>query len=469
MDSFLPSGSLGRHTLARIFPLTVILLTLFAATAFAQQPSCTATASPTLVHPEGLTEPMGTITATCTGGTVGSTATLTVFLTLNTNVTNRLDANSQVTGIVLSGATAGSLTLSSPTTLTFTNLQYTVAASPTVITIGGIVAAAALVANSSTPSLVSGTMTIIGAQYPSGQTLQLAVTTAPSLLSSVVNNGVPCNGSPLPTTLDFPTFAATTISSELRVTEGVPTAFAPKAAGADTGVRILVNLTGYGTGATVYVPDAIVGNSGTTATTAGAFGTGVNGGTYTPNSNQLLLIRVNGADANGAGGTLAFAKPASVTSFSTVTPLTVTNGNASVAYEVVDSNPQVQESAHIPVFVVVGQTNCPSTLTPSLSAELAPVSSVMVATMTDPIPRFVPTVPALDCKVFSDCMSSYYPNLTVTTTPVSLTGSSMGGPQSRFRGGWEYRVGCAVLQYFRRVRVRISHRLALGEPEFRRQ
>ena len=56
----------------------------------------------------------------------------------------------------------------------------------------------------------------------------------------------------------------------MRVTEASPAAFSTKAAGADTGVRILVNLSGYGVGASVYVPDAIVGNDGTLPTTGGS-------------------------------------------------------------------------------------------------------------------------------------------------------------------------------------------------------
>ena len=97
----------------------------------------------------------------------------------------------------------------------------------------------------------------------------------------------------------------------------------------------------------------------------------------------------------------------------------------------VDANGSVQESAHIPVFVVVAQTSCPSTLTPTLSAELAPVSSVKTPTMTDPIPRFVPVVPGLDCSVLSDCTSGYFPNFTVNTTPISFSGTPRSATLSR--------------------------------------
>jgi uncharacterized protein (TIGR03437 family) len=424
MASFIPRG---RFASLSVF----LLLILFSSHLSAQQPTCTFSSTPVTVHSEGLAEPVGNLTATCTGGTVGSTVSLSLYISLNTNITNRLDANSLPTGIAVTGASVGSFSLTSPTTLVFNAVNYTVTAAPTTLTLSGIVAAVAPLATSSSPAIVTATVAGVGAQIAFGQTLQLAIS-APTLLSSLVNNGVPCNGSPLPSTLDFPTFASTSISSELRITEASPAAFTPKTANADTGLRIMVNLAGYGSGTRVFVPDALVGNSGTAPTAAGAFASVPNGGTYTPNSNQLLLIRVNGADATGAGGTLAFSKPTAVTSFTSVTEIALTSGAASVVYEVVDSNPGVQESAHVPVFVVVPQTTCPTTLTPTLTAELAPVSHVSTGTVTDPIPRFVPVVPALDCSVLSDCMSPYFPNLTVNTTALNLTGSSLGAPQSAY-------------------------------------
>ncbi len=394
-------------------------------------PTCIFSSGTVTAHAEGLAEPMPPITVSCSGGVAGSAHSLTLFVSLNAAITNRLDANSQLTGLTVSGASVGSISFNAPGTLTFNSVAYTAAATPTTITIGGIVAAVAPLATGSTPTIVTASFAGAGALFSGGQTATLAIA-QPSLLSSLVNRCVPCNGSPLPATLDFPTFAATSISSELRVTEGIPTAFSPVVPAADTGVRILVNVTGYGTGANVYVPDAIVGNDGTTPTTAGAYATSVNGGTYTPGSGQLLLIRVNGADATGAGGTLAISKPASATSFTSVTQIPLTNGSGSVVYEVVDANPAVQESAHIPVFLAVAQTSCPNGLTTNLSAELAPVSSVATATMTDPIPRFVATVPALDCTVFNDCNSAYFPNFVVPTTPISFSGASLGNPQSTF-------------------------------------
>jgi uncharacterized protein (TIGR03437 family) len=353
-----------------------------------------------------------------------------MFISLNTNITNRLDANGQPIGISVTGASVGSLSLTSPTTLVINALNYTAAAGPTTVSFSGIVAAVAPLVMGSTPGIVSATVAGAGAQFLSGQSLPLALS-APTLLSSLVNNGVPCNGSPLPATLDFPTFVSSTNASEIRVTEASRASFLAKTAASDTGTRIGIKISGYGT-ARAFVPDAIVGNSGTVVTAAGAFSSSPNGGTYTPNAGQLLLVRVNGPTAAGAGGTLAFTTPTSVTTFTSVSEVPLSAGSGTVFYEVVDSNPAVQESAHIPVFVVIPQTSCPSTLTPTLTAQLAPVSSVTTATATDPIPRFVPVVPALDCSVLSDCTSPYFPNLTVNTSPIALTGSSLGNSQSAF-------------------------------------
>ncbi len=405
----------------------VVLLLLISFNGFAQT-TCTLSNTLATVHQEGLTEQIGNIVANCSGGTVGSTVALNIFISLNTNITNRPDANGVPIGITLTGAALGSLQQTSATTINLSSITYTVTGAPATITISGIRAAVAPLSSGS-PGIVTASVIGIGANFPAPAPIPLALL-QPTLLASVLNNGVPCGGSPLPTTLDFPTFASTSESSAVRITEANPSSFTLREPGADTGMRILLKVAGYGAGARVFVPDAIVGSDGSQSTSAGEFATSVFAGTYTPGPNQLLLIRVNGADANGAGGTLAFAQPTATTTFGSVTELTVTNGSATVAYEVVDANAVLQESAQMPVFVVTPQTTCPTTLTPTLSVEMGPVSTVTTATLTDPIPRYVATNPALDCTVKSDCTAFYFPQFTVNTSPINLTGSSLGGVQS---------------------------------------
>jgi uncharacterized protein (TIGR03437 family) len=419
--------------------LLVSSLLLFSGPAFAQLPACTASAGATLVHQEGLVERIGDITLLCTGGAPGSSVSATLFAGLNTNITNRLDANGIPQGLAITvntggGATAtGSPTLIAASALSIAALNYTVppdATTPVTIVISGIRAAVANLSNGSAPGVLTVILQGVGAQFVTTQPLNAAIS-APSLLQSSLNNGVPCNGSALPATLDFSGFGSTSTSSTVRATEASPGAFAVRKPGDDSGVRILVNLTGFGSGPglRVFVPDAVVGNSGTVPTSAGAFGVSGAAGVYTPGSGQLLLLRVTGADAGGAGGTVP-ALPGAATTFSSVSEVTVAGGTAFAVYEVVDSNPAAVESAQFPVFVSVGSTNCPSTLTPAVAAQLAPLSTVSIATAKDPLPRFISSPPVSDCTQLHDCGASYLPALTVDTTPLNLTGSSQGNPQS---------------------------------------
>lgn len=395
------------------------------------QTTCSWNSTTASVHQEGLAELVGNVVVNCSG--VGAVS-VDLFISLNTNITNKLDINGNPIGITVSNPAGivpvGRVAITSPTTIQLASVTF---AAPTTITISGIRAAVAPLAAAGGPAFVTASVLGVGgAQFPVNPQLILA-SYRPTLLASLLNNGVPCTGSPLPPTLDFPTFATTSASSSLRVTEASATAFAPKDPTADNGMRLLVNITGYGPLSRVFVPDAIVGNSGTLPTSAGAFASSISPGAYTPGgSGQLLLIRVSGADANGAGGMPAIAKPISATTFGTMTEIPLTNGSGSVTYEIVDDNSALQETAQIPVFVVAPQVSCPSTLTPDLSVRLAPVSTIAVATATDPIPRFVSVTPPLDCTIKGDCSAFYFPQLTVDTTPITLSGSSMGGAQTAF-------------------------------------
>jgi len=78
--------------------------------------------------------------------------------------------------------------------------------------------------------------------------------------------------------------------------------------------RVVVRLSGYGTGVRAFIPDVLVGSTGSAATSAASFLSGVNGGTYTPGSGQLLLVSGSRRDANGAGGAPLQGAPAATTS-----------------------------------------------------------------------------------------------------------------------------------------------------------
>jgi uncharacterized protein (TIGR03437 family) len=389
------------------------------------------------VHKEGLAENIGAITLTCTGGSAGSAVGATLLIGLNANITNRLDASGNVTNISVtvntgSGATPSGAhaSLVSATGITLSGVGYTVpnpSALPVTISVSGIRAAVPSATGSG--SIVSGNVFATGLQLANGQLPLLGIGFT-SLQASVVNNGIPCTGSAAPVTLDFPGLStAGTASSAVRVTEAYASSFLPKDPTADTGVRILVNLSGYGANTTVYVPDAIVGNSGSVATSGGEFGTAFNAGVYTPSSRQLLLLRVSGADSTGTGGGSPVA-PTSQSIFATVNQVGLVNGAGYAVYEVVDSNPGAIESAQIPVFVVTPAGNCSTSGQALLTPAFAPVSNVTIATQTDPIPRFIAFTPASDCQAIGDCSAGYYPTLSLSQNPITIGGSAQGVPQT---------------------------------------
>jgi uncharacterized protein (TIGR03437 family) len=238
----------------------------------------------------------------------------------------------------------------------------------------------------------------------------------------------------VPITNDFPgLIGAGTVSSTVRVTEPAATSFTTRQTGADSGVRFLVTLSGYGSNTTVYVPDIIVGNRGTSPTSSGQFGTLASGGVYSPG--QLLLARVANADATGAGGAPFLAvPPGATTGFASISQVPLVNGSATVTYEVIDANPSFNDSAQIPVFVSFAATNCGAAPPAnSLAVSLAPVSNVAVPTQTDPVPRFLSVVPPSDCGgILGDCGASYFPVLRTSTTAITLKGSSQGPVQTDF-------------------------------------
>jgi uncharacterized protein (TIGR03437 family) len=313
------------------------------------------------------------------------------------------------------------------------NLSYTVpAAGTTVFSVKGLRMAVAPLTNGTSSAVLTATIIAVGLTLPaSGIALPVGFA-APSLLSSSVVNIAPCAGSALPAATDFTTFATTTTSSAVRITEASINAFAPKSGGADFGTRILVTLSGYGT-SRVFVPDVIVGTSGTFPTSAGGYNSTINSGLYSPPQNfQLLLSRVNGADATGVGGTLAIpVAPGGMTQFSTINEVSMASGSGYVVYEVLDANPNTTEIAQIPVFQVVPPTTCgvPGPV-PALSAKLAPASTVSVGTSTDPIPRYMATPVPTDCTQINDCSASYFPVLSVDQTPIQINGNAQGGTRT---------------------------------------
>lgn len=434
---FRTGGVPGRVLLRVLAPLAGLAMLTVGASAQTTSFCNTAGTVPLAVSSTGLAETVGDVVISCTGGSSGAQVIASVFVSLNTNITNTLDPNGNPLNIAFSASgtavTADAPVLSSSTTLKISNIIYTVPAPnaiPVVIRISGIRAAVASIQNGVPPTLVSASVAAVGFSLLGGSQVAVALGSTPFLLASVLNNGISCNGSPLPSTIDFPGFiSAGTMSSAVRVTEAAPNALIPKDPTSNSGTRILVRLTGYGAGVRLFVPDAIVGNSGSLPTAAGEFASSVASGSYVPNANQLLLTRVAGADQNGGGGTLVVSVPTGGATYTAMSELTVSGGSAYAVYEVLDDSPYVTEAFHVPVFVVTAPNNCASSPQTFLSAMLAPISTVSIATATDPVPRFISAVLASDCQQTGDCNANYFPVLSVDTTPISLAGASLGDPQ----------------------------------------
>lgn len=420
-----------------VFGILVALGLLAGWTASAQTTAICNTAATVAapVNSTGLTEKVGDIVITCSGGTVGATLIGALYISLNTNITNSLDASGNLQNITFSSTgatvTTTSLVQSSATTLQYSNFSYVIpgpSTTPVTLRVSGIRVAVAPLQTGGTTPLVTATIAAAGVSL-AGTVVNVGIGTG-AILSSTENNGISCAGSPLPSTVTFSGFiAAQATSSAVRVTESVAGAFAVKSATTTYGTRIIVNLSGYGTGVRLFVPDALVGNSGTFPTSGGEFAGSIGAGTYTP-SGQLLLSRVSGADQYGNGGTLVTAVPATATTFSSVSELTVTNGAATAVYEVVDDNTSIPESFQVPVFVFNAPNNCAASLETNLSVSLAPISTVAVASATAPTPRYVAGTLSSDCSVVGDCASFYFPVLSMSSAPVTLTGTSLGTVQT---------------------------------------
>lgn len=416
-------------------------LTVFSFSALAQQPSCYISSTPYLVATEGLSELLAPISFSCTGGTAGATASSDVFITLNTNITNRVSSTTvQPTNIFVTADTGSGPAFLAVTpqysgnnTVILNQVQYVVPSpNSTVVTvqISGIRGAVANITSGTASGLVTAQILDTGFFFTNlGTPTVVGSTLGPSMLATLQNVGLPCSGSTLPSgSFGFPDLiTAGTAFSTVRVTEGYNTAFSPKGPGADTGNRIVVSLSGYPSTATVYVPTAVVGNFGTTPTSGGTLEESASGGVYTPGQGQLLLMLVTGADATGNGGTVG-AAPGSIQSLAGVAQVTMTGGAGYAVYEVVDGNSNGIDSAQIPVFAGSPANACASPV--SLSVVYGPVSTVAVATTTDPIPRFVAETPGPDCQIFNDCGSVSPPRVVVDQTTLALTGSSEGNPQS---------------------------------------
>jgi uncharacterized protein (TIGR03437 family) len=275
---------------------------------------------------------------------------------------------------------------------------------------------------------------ISSTSIPISQSQVLVAYPRTSLFATLYGADVPCTGSALASTTSLSVlFAARTVFASTRITEGFAGAFAKRAAGDDTGTRFLIGYSGFPANAHVYIPDRVAGSSALVPTAGGDLGVTQAVGQYVPGSGTSLLVRVPYADATGAGG-IPLATPSGMgpVLLDSVSEVPLTNGAGWAVYEVADTNPAVLESAQFPAFISVPNATAAAVGQESLS--YAPVSTVMSASISAPVPRFTAGTgtPPSDCTVLGDCQAGYFPKLSIDPTSVQLAaiagGAMTNGP-----------------------------------------
>src|ERR1035437_3705603 len=415
---------------------TVLLAALFAlatGSTFAQtQPACVTSGVPVQVRAEGLTERIGDILLDCSGYNAGTvlSGNLTVSLQ-GVNITNRVDVNNQTqdavlfvnygSGFVPTGiaglVAAGSMAFNGISVIVPSAGRPSSKISNVRAAVGGVASVTAYISSSSIP--ISQSQLVVA--YP-----------RTSLFATLYGTDVPCTGSALASTTSLSAlFAARTVFASTRITEGFAGAFATRAAGDDTGTRFLIGYSGFPANAHIYIPDRVAGSSALVPTAGGDLGVTQAVGQYVPGSGTSLLVRVPYADATGAGGNPLPTPPGiGPVLLDSMSEFPLPNGAGWAFYEGADPNPAVLESAQFPAFVSVPNATAAAVGLEGLS--YAPVSTVMSASVSAPVPRFAAGtgIPPSDCTVLNDCQAGYFPKLSIDPISIQLTAIAGGAMTS---------------------------------------
>jgi len=435
-----------------LFPVVSLIAAALAPLASATTLTCTPSATPSVVHGEGITERTGDIVIACSGGSPGATLTANLFIFLNVAITNRLAAGSSgdLEGLILTAddglgpqPITAPPTQAGPATLVFNGVSFTLSPSGSVtLRLAGLRGAA-----NELDFAANSTMQVIIGLNPS----QILGLSSNQLTVGIPEHGLydsfaaklVCSqkGSPLATNAaSFASFLGTgTTFASTRVTEGFGDSFGPLSdtpnLNADTGTRIIVQYSGFPPGARLFVPTVVAGSDTTQPTAGGDLGFTPSGGKYTPGaSSSLLLSFVPNTDANGAGGTPLYTPggPGSGTvSFDLMSEVVLTNGAGIAVYQVMDANASIQESAQFPTFLALAPFSG-SDIETSENVSLAPVSTVYTATTKDPIPRFQQIAIAEDCTIVGDCNAKYFPRLSVSESSLSYTLPAGGATDTQY-------------------------------------
>ena len=422
----------------RFFPTLYFVAALVAgAPAFGQNQfngQCQATSTPLQVRAEGVTERVGDIDLQCTGATPGSTLAGNLTIYLPVNITNRIDSNSQTSDAQLLADTGSGLIptavhgVVSGSSIAFNGISLPAPSGRINLRITGIRASVSQYA-AHQPLLASLSSTL-----PVNQAQLIVAYSQTGLTVTLYNTGIPCVGSPAPSALSLSAlFAAGTVFASTRLTEGYTGAFETRSAGLQNGVRFLIRYSGFPANAHVYVPDAVAGSDALVPTSGGDLGVPRGVGQYQPGSSALLLVRVNGADANGAGGFAVNAPSGSGPQIlDSVGEVALANGAGYVVYEVLSADPAVQQWAQFPTFISLPSVTAPSTATEMVS--LAPLSFSATASAAAPIVRFIAAAAPSDCALLQDCNAPYFPKLLADAQPIQLSAIASGGPMTSTTG-----------------------------------
>jgi uncharacterized protein (TIGR03437 family) len=422
--------------------LYVCLLQLGIYAAFAQT-RCEVSTTPVPVRAEGLTERLGDIVIRCSGAVPGSVVSGNLALSLPVSVTNRVDANNLTHDAVLavdlgSGAVpTGIAGQVSGNRITFNGISYTFPSSGNInFRISNVRAAMnQLGLTSAVPAQITASLTF---PLPVDQAQPVLAYSQAGMFSSMSSTGISCYGSPVPDTLDLPgLFAAGTAFASTRVTEGFGTAFEARTAELDTGTRFLVKYSGFPSNAHLYIPDAVAGSGALQPTSGGDMNLPRAVGQYLPGSGALVLVRVSGADASGAGGSpVAAPQGFGPVTLGSVSEVPLTNGSGYAVYEVAAANPNAAETAQFPTFISLPRFTPPAVAQETIA--LAPVSTVTTASVTAPIPRFAAVTVQSDCQFFGDCSVPVVsnPKLFLEATPIHISAVAGGGPMNSSPGSF---------------------------------
>ncbi|MGH9665290.1 MAG: IPT/TIG domain-containing protein [Bryobacteraceae bacterium] len=395
--------------------------------------TCRASATPPVVHAEGMAERVGDISLACSGGVPNAGVSGNLSLFLSVNVTNHIDsANSPDVVLTIDTGSgpvpSGVAPLLSGNTVAFNGVDFRLSSAGAVtLRVSNLRGAASQL------QLAPNQFVTVSAAFNSGSPLAIANSTftvaapQPGFFASYSTRLI-CAQSPsvLPAPMGFSNLiTAGTAFASTRITEGFASSFAPRSDislfNANSGIRIIARYSGFPSGARLFVPDAVAGSDAVQPTAGGDFGPSASGGQYAAGSGTLLLIRVNNADSTGAGGALAMQPPSAGTvSFDSVGEIALSGGSGYAVYEVADSNPTVLETAQFPTFLGwPGSGNGVSYQT-NETVNLGPLSNVLNASALAPVPRFIDAPVPSDCGILNDCGADYFPQLWVDPSPLAF-------------------------------------------------